>query len=432
MELSRREVLTWLLWDRRGRIRQHRQPARGESRSGRCPGISDAGRRIRREFSTCPSVSLPDRSRAGDPLPGGGTTPGRHDGTASFVGRGAGCSSSRTTRSGPATRTRRVAAPELTYDPKAMGGTTTLSLDHHLNRVDDTSAWPARGQLRRRPHPVGHVAHLRGDRDHGRRHRRQGPRLRVRGRPGAPGATTSSPTPLRALGRFAHEAVVVDPHRGDRLPDRGRKQPQRSRLPLLTERSDATATARCATAAASTAMRCSLRGTHVPDLSVFSTPGTTSTSRGSPSPTRRRPRCRSASSSPTPTSPAAASSKAPGGATPPATATARATAAATARTRWPTSCAPSPGSATAPRRARRPGVGFRPGQPDAHTRAVPPGQPAPELRHPRRARQHLRLALRRVLPRRGRRRCPTPPRGRRAAPFAPSPATTSAAPSSPA
>ena len=30
-----------------------------------------------------------------------------------------------------------LAAPELTYDPKAKGGTTTLTLDQHLDRVDE-------------------------------------------------------------------------------------------------------------------------------------------------------------------------------------------------------------------------------------------------------------------------------------------------------
>ena len=40
-----------------------------------------------------------------------------------------------------------------------------------------------------------------------------------------------NPTPLTALGRFAHEAVVIDPETGDRLPHRGRQRAQRAALP---------------------------------------------------------------------------------------------------------------------------------------------------------------------------------------------------------
>ena len=40
------------------------------------------------------------------------------------------------------------------------------------------------------------------------------------------------PKPIKALGRYAHEAVVVDPDDGRDLPDRGRRQPQRAAVPL--------------------------------------------------------------------------------------------------------------------------------------------------------------------------------------------------------
>ena len=62
-----------------------------------------------------------------------------------------------------------LAAPELTYDPTAKGGTTTLTLDKHNDRVDEyvslAGTWE---QLRRRSHTLGKLAHLRGDRDAGR------------------------------------------------------------------------------------------------------------------------------------------------------------------------------------------------------------------------------------------------------------------------
>ena len=40
------------------------------------------------------------------------------------------------------------------------------------------------------------------------------------------------PKPIKALGRYAHEAVVVDPHSRRDLPDRGRERPERAALPL--------------------------------------------------------------------------------------------------------------------------------------------------------------------------------------------------------
>ena len=61
-------------------------------------------------------------------------------------------------------------------------------------------------QLRGRPQPVGHLAHLRGDR--GRR--RQAARLRLRGGPARPGGEPG-PAADHGLGRFAHESLAIDP-----------------------------------------------------------------------------------------------------------------------------------------------------------------------------------------------------------------------------
>ena len=95
------------------------------------------------------------------------------------------------------------------------------------------------------------------------------------------------------------------------------------------------------------AMRCSQRATHVPDLSVFTVPGTTLDVEWVAVPIRWRPHVDPQAVRRQPRSPAAASSRAPGGATPSATARPVGTAAATASPRWPTSCARSPGRATA-------------------------------------------------------------------------------------
>jgi secreted PhoX family phosphatase len=84
-------------------------------------------------------------SRAGDPLPGGGTTPGRHDGTASFGGDRSGLVLVQNHEIGASDPNPTLASPELTYDPKAKGGTTTLRLDQHLDRMS-TSVSPARGR----------------------------------------------------------------------------------------------------------------------------------------------------------------------------------------------------------------------------------------------------------------------------------------------
>ena len=211
---------------------------------------------------------------AGDPLPGGGTTPGRHDGTASFVGVRGGLQLVQNHEIGASDPNPALAAPELTYDPKAMGATTTLSLDRHLNRVDEyvslAGTWTnCAGGLT----PWGHVADLRRDRDHDRRHRRQGSRLRVRGRPGHPGQqprtdTAEGARPLRPRSGRRR------PHRGDVYLTEDASSPNGLVFRLSpTDRTHGYGALRNGGNLA--AMRCSLRGTHVPDLSVFSTPGTT-------------------------------------------------------------------------------------------------------------------------------------------------------------
>ena len=82
------------------------------------------------------------------------------------------------------------------------------------------------------------------------------------------------PTPLTALGRFAHEAVGVDPLRGDLYLTEDASGP----LGLVyrfrpNDRHRSYGALR--NGGTLTAMKCTRRGTHVPDLSVFSTPGTT-------------------------------------------------------------------------------------------------------------------------------------------------------------
>ncbi len=212
-------------------------------------------------------------SRAGDPLPGGGVTPGRHDGTAAFKGPRRGVQLVQNHEIGASDPNPSLAVPELTYDPKAMGGTTTLTLDRDLNRLDEyvslagtwsncaggMTPWDTWLTCEETETLAGATA----DKDHG---------FVFEVDPVNP-SNNVTPTPLLALGRFAHEAVTIDPDRGevylteDASGPNGlvyRFRPNDRHREYGALRNGGTLTA----------MSCSRRGVQVPDLSVFSTPGT--------------------------------------------------------------------------------------------------------------------------------------------------------------
>ena len=168
-----------------------------------------------------------------------------------------------------------MAPPELTYDPKAKGGTTTLTLDNHLNRIDEyvslagtwsncaggLTPWGTWLTCEETETKAGQSG---ADRDHG---------FVFEVDPNSP-TNNVTPTPLTALGRFAHEAVCVDPERGDLYLTEDASGPNGLVYRFApTDRSRAYGALR--NGGTLTAMSCSLRGTHVADLSVFSTPGTT-------------------------------------------------------------------------------------------------------------------------------------------------------------
>ena len=116
--------------------------------------------------------------------------------------------------------------PGATYDPEGVGGTTTLLVGHarpaaSAHRV---SLAGTLDQLRRRPDAVGHLAHLRRGR---RRCWASRTATCSRSIPWRGG----NPEPIRAMGRFEHEAVGVRSPR-PRLPDRGRRRAARLLLPL--------------------------------------------------------------------------------------------------------------------------------------------------------------------------------------------------------
>ena len=107
-------------------------------------------------------------TQAGRPLAGAvsGTVPGRPDGTASFPGPKGGAVPGQQPRAEHRRRrSRTVAAASLTYDPACAGAAPRRSWST-ATAAGRRVRQPRRHvhQLRRRRHPVGHLAHLRGDR----------------------------------------------------------------------------------------------------------------------------------------------------------------------------------------------------------------------------------------------------------------------------
>jgi uncharacterized protein len=212
-------------------------------------------------------------SRAGDLLPGGGVTPGSHDGTGAFRDRLFGTRLVQNHELLFGQPNPVVAGPELTYDPKVQGGTTTLALDWRNRRVDEyvslagTARNCAGGPTPWETWLTCEESELRAgpaiDRDHGY----------VFEVDPHTSENNVNPTPLTALGRFAHEAVCVDPVRADLYLTEDASGP--NGLVYRFEPNDRSRTyGALRNGGALTAMRASQRGTHVPDLSVFTTPGT--------------------------------------------------------------------------------------------------------------------------------------------------------------
>ena len=280
----------------------------------------------------------------------------------------------------------------LVYDPGAHGGTTTIDVDAAGRRVAEyVSLAGTYNNCAGGRDALGHLAHLRGDRGRAGHDATKDHGYVFEVDPHDPDANRD-PQPIKALGRFAHEAVAVDPDEGriylteDASAPNGllyRFTPPSAALPLRkgSLRALAPDAGRLEALNAFDG-----RGRHVPDLSVATRPGTTYGIEWTVVPDRDATAVPTRLQFTVRRSRAAASSRACGGAT-----------------AAPTSSLLRPHHRRQRRPARRTGLVPRPAHATPHPRRSASPTPRRPGRRPGRPGQHHRVAVRRGHPRRGRR-----------------------------
>ena len=146
-------------------------------------------------------------STEGDTLPGGGAVPGKHDGMAAFPGRRHDDLRLVRNHEQGGSGTKAVARPEWTYDPAAFGGTTTLHVDGKGDLRDQyvslagTATNCAGGVT-----PWGTWMTCEETEGFGGQTKSHGWVFEV-----DPTGRRTVAEPIEQLGRFAHEAVGIDP-----------------------------------------------------------------------------------------------------------------------------------------------------------------------------------------------------------------------------
>jgi secreted PhoX family phosphatase len=147
-------------------------------------------------------------SAVNDTIEEGVLVPGAHDGMATFDGRRRDTLRIVRNHEQTASGTKPVAPSRLVYDPAAFGGTTTLEVDGEGNLVDHyislagTSTNCAGGRT-----PWGTWLTCEETEGFGAQTKSHGWVFEV-----DPTGRKTTPEPIIGMGRFAHEAVAIDPH----------------------------------------------------------------------------------------------------------------------------------------------------------------------------------------------------------------------------
>ncbi|WP_106399556.1 alkaline phosphatase PhoX [Actinocorallia populi] len=146
-------------------------------------------------------------STEGEALPGGGVVPGAHDGMAAFPGRRHDDLRLVRNHEQEEDGTKAVARPELTYDPEAFGGTTTIHVDREARVLDQyVSLAGTADNCAGGVTPWGTWLTCEETEGFDAQTKSHGWVFEV-----DPTGRRTVAEPIEPLGRFEHEAVCIDP-----------------------------------------------------------------------------------------------------------------------------------------------------------------------------------------------------------------------------